>query len=433
MKATLVLLGILLCSSPAGIANDDLKQRLDDEHGQSMADHWIYNDIPKGRQLAAETGKPLFVTFRCVPCKDCMGFDAVVAAGSKKLADLTRDNFVCVRQVEMKNVDLSIFQFDHDLNWAGFFMNADGTVYARYGTQSEKGADAYNNVKGLANTMNRVLQLHSNYPQNKAMFAGKLPEPKPWKKPRDMKFLQTKLLNEAKTSRKNCIHCHNIHDAEHGQWTADGTFSQDKLWRYPLPENIGLTIDQSDGRTISEVASGSAAATAGLQAGQEINLINGQAISSIADMQWVLHHQPNSDDAAVRITLADGTQSTVALAEGWKVTDISWRGSLYSVSPVIRIWMPPLNSFDKEKRGLSDETNALLVKWINTGSPSGQAAKKAGLKNGDLVMEFDGQPVAGNHARFLTQLKLNYKVGDTVPLTILRGKKRMQIELPLVE
>lgn len=362
-----------------------------------------------------------------------MGFDAVVAAGSKQLADLTKDNFICVRQVEMKNVDLSVFQFDHDLNWAGFFLNADGTVYARYGTQSEKGADAYNNVKGLANTMKRVLELHSNYPSNKALFAGKLPEPKPWKKPRDMKFLQTKLLNEAKTSRKNCIHCHNIHDAEHGQWTADGTFTKDKLWRYPLPENVGLTIDRSDGRTITEVEPSSPAAIAGLQPGQEIDLVNGQAISSIADIQWVLHHQPNSDDAAVSITLVDGQQTTVALTQGWKVIDISWRGSLYSVSPVIRVWMPPLNSFDKEKRGLPDGSNALLVKWINMGSPSGQAAKKAGLRNGDLVLEFDGKPVAGNHASFLTQLKLNYKVGDTVPLTILRGKKRMLIQLPLVE
>lgn len=433
MNSIIGILGVLVCGATAGFADDGLKDRLDDEHGRQLADHWIYNDIPEGMQRARETGKPLFVTFRCVPCKDCMGFDAVVAAGSKKLSDLTRENFICVRQVEMKNVDLSIFQFDHDLNWAGFFMNGDGTVYGRYGSQSEKGADAYNNVKGLANAMNRVLELHGNYPKNKALFAGKLPDAKPWKKPRDMKFLQTKLLNEAKTSRKNCIHCHNIHDAEHGYWTNAGTFSQDKLWRYPLPENIGLTINQSDGRTITNVDLDSPAAAAGLMAGQEIDQVNGQAIFSIADIQWVLHHQPNSDDAAVTVTLADGTRSLLALSEGWKVTDISWRGSLYSVSPVLRVWMPPLNSFDKEKRGLSDETNALLVKWINTGSPSGQAARKAGLKNGDLVLEFDGKPVAGNHAKFLTQLKLNYKVGESVPLTILRGKKRMQIQLPLVE
>lgn len=433
MKILPLLLIAYACFPGVGFADDGLKERLDDEHGRQMPDHWIYNDIEKGRQLARETGKPLFVTFRCVPCKDCMGFDAVVAAGSKKLADLTRDNFICVRQVEMKNVDLSIFQFDHDLNWAGFFMNADGTVYARYGTQSEKGADAYNNVKGLVNAMNRVLELHADYPNNKSLFAGKLPEPKPWKKPRDMKFLQPKLLNEAKTSRKHCIHCHNIHDAEHGYWESEGTFTQDLLWRYPLPENVGFEIDPSDGRTIQSVADDSPADVGGLEVGKEIDRVNGQAVSSIADIQWVLHHLPNSDSATVAVTTTDGQQANLNLQQGWKKTDISWRGSLYSVKPVVRIWMPPVNSFDKEKRGLSDDSNALQVKWINTGSPSGQAAQKAGLKNGDLVLKLNGQPVPGTHALFLTQVKLNHKVGDTVKLTILRGKKQMEINLPLVE
>ena len=73
----------------------------------------------------------------------------------------------------MKWVDLSQFQFDYDLNWAAMFVNADGTVYDRYGTQSAAGADAYNSIAYLEKTMRRVLAPHEDYPNNKNGLAGK--------------------------------------------------------------------------------------------------------------------------------------------------------------------------------------------------------------------------------------------------------------------
>ena len=39
------------------------RQRLKDK----AADFWIYDDIDKGYAQSAETGKPLLVSFRCVP------------------------------------------------------------------------------------------------------------------------------------------------------------------------------------------------------------------------------------------------------------------------------------------------------------------------------------------------------------------------------
>ncbi|MFM7832242.1 MAG: thioredoxin family protein, partial [Planctomycetaceae bacterium] len=118
------------------IADDEaLRERLKDANGV-QTDVWVYNDIPAAIAEARRTGKPLFVTFRCVPCRDCAAFDADVANGSEKVRQFARDRFVSVRQVEMKGVDLNQFQFDYDLNWAAMFLNADGTVYARYGTQS---------------------------------------------------------------------------------------------------------------------------------------------------------------------------------------------------------------------------------------------------------------------------------------------------------
>ena len=48
------------------------------------------------------------------------------------------DQFVCVRAVQMYGVDLSLFQFQGQLTWAAVFLNADGTIYGRYGSRGAR-------------------------------------------------------------------------------------------------------------------------------------------------------------------------------------------------------------------------------------------------------------------------------------------------------
>ena len=206
-------------------------------------------------------------------------FDAEVAKGNNVIRDLAEKHFITLRQVEMKGVDLSLFQFDYDVNWAGMFINADGVVYARYGTQSTDGPDAYNSIAGLKNTMDA-----QTYPTNKVQLAGKRGAPKPYKTAMEMPGLENKQAFRQTTHRNNCIHCHNIHDAENHKLHLEGKLTKDKLWRYPLPENVGLNIDAVDGQRIAKVLSGSAADRAGLKAGQRITHANGQPITSIADI-----------------------------------------------------------------------------------------------------------------------------------------------------
>src|SRR4051794_9842300 len=79
----------------------DLKAALNDLHVQGeTADFWVYNDLPAAIAEAKRTNRPIFVTFRCVPCKACAGFDAEVAKGSEGIGRLARDKFVSLRQVE---------------------------------------------------------------------------------------------------------------------------------------------------------------------------------------------------------------------------------------------------------------------------------------------------------------------------------------------
>jgi hypothetical protein len=433
MSCRRTLLALLFfAAGPAIAADPALRETLKDEHAFGE-DWWVYNDIAEAREQARRENKPLFVTFRCVPCKDCAAFDAEVARGAKVIEELASERFIPVRQVELKGVDLSQFQFDYDLNWAAMFINADGTVYARYGTQSAAGPDAYNSIEGLRNTMLRVLELHQNYPANAAELKGKRGEDKPYKTALDMPGLPDKEKFRQATQRGNCIHCHNVHDAENQQLQDAGRLNHDALWRYPLPENVGLMIDAVSGTRINAVEPGSAAERAGLKAGEEVTHVNGQAITSIADMQWVLNGVPN-EQARVAVRTSKTGEHTVALARGWKVTDFSWRGSLWDLPPKLNVWMPELPAERRRELKLPEDQSPLEVRWINRQKPAGQAAYESGLREGDVVIALAGKPLEGMTAqKFNMHVKLNYKVGDELPLTILRNGERREVRVKLAD
>lgn len=421
---------ITLFVVPLSAADDPLRERIGDKNGV-RDDVWIYNDIAEAREKARSTNQPLFVTFRCVPCQDCAAFDAEVANGNDVIAKMAREKFVSVRQIEMKGVDLSLFQFDHDLNWAAMFINADGTVYARYGTQSAAGADAYNSVEGLLATMERVLKLHAEYPANKTALAEKRGD-RTITSALDLPGLQNPAKYREETTRANCIHCHNVHDAEHADAYANGTFSKDLLWRYPLPDNLGLIIDPKSGIRIERVVTDSPAAKAGIEPGEDILRMNGQPITSIADIQWVLHPLKPAGDTVTVETSRTGKHE-LALAAGWKEYDISWRGSIFSLSPKLRVW-PPILAYEKRKAlGLSDEQTALEVRYIGDQYPGGKAAADSGLRVGDIIVELESKPITINSEQLHAHVKLNYKVGDAVPIAVLRDGKRIPLQIKLVE
>ena len=56
----------------------------------------------------------------------------VAGREDQDLADVM-EKFVCVRIIQGWGMDLSLFQFDYELTWAVFLLNADKTIYGRYG------------------------------------------------------------------------------------------------------------------------------------------------------------------------------------------------------------------------------------------------------------------------------------------------------------
>ena len=78
-----ILFNILAIAIPA-IAAPSLIDRIKDEHARGQK-QWIYNDFEKAVSEAKLSGKPIFVTFRCVPCEACESFDAEVAKNNERI------------------------------------------------------------------------------------------------------------------------------------------------------------------------------------------------------------------------------------------------------------------------------------------------------------------------------------------------------------
>ena len=70
-------------------------------------------------------------------------------------------------------------------------------------------------------------------------------------------------------------------------------------------------------------------------------------------------------------------------------------------------------------------TNGVVITQVEPGTP----AEKAGLQQGDVILDFAGQKINQDHT--LQSLLFTHKAGDTVTLTVLRNNTTMSIKVTL--
>ncbi|MAF10922.1 hypothetical protein CMK11_10780, partial [Candidatus Poribacteria bacterium] len=282
-------------------------------------------------------------------------------------------------------------------------------------------------IAGLKTALQRALELHAGYPANKALFEGKRGEPGEYRRPRDIPTLQHTVAEE--DVRKGCVHCHMINDgfqriaAEAGTWKNADFYDH----VYPLPENVGMAVDADTGNVVQAVFPGSAAHRAGLHAGDEIIAMDGQAILSIADIQWVLFRAEAGSTVEVRaVRHGDGRTVVLDVSGDWTASDISWRASIWPMRPSLGVWAPDLTDEERRAVGLPTTTLARKVRWI----PS-EGLIEAGLRNGDIIVEMDGSTKRETHAEAETRVRMTYSEGDRVELVVLRDGERHTLDAPL--
>jgi serine protease Do len=413
----------------------DTKVR-NDKQDVVQAGFWIYDDLERGIALAKQTQKPLLVVIRCIPCHACEGFDARLLDRDPLVNDLL-EKFVCVRIVKGNGLDLSLFQYDYDLSFAAFFMNADKTIYGRFGTRASlEKAESEITLEGFRKAMQTALDWHSEYPLNKEQFAGKRGAAVRFGKPEEMpplKNYRSELDYQGKVAQ-SCIHCHQIRDAERRLLReANQPIPDEVLYPYPMPDTLGIKLDPEHLATIQKVAPGSVAEKSGFRAGDKLLSLGGQALLSIADVQWVLHATPAPGELEA-VVERGGRQGKLKLplAAGWrKQGDISWRVTTWDLRRMATggLVLENLPADERAELKLSDDALALRIKHVGQFGEHA-AAKNAGFQKGDVIVEYSGSRAPLSETALLALGLNEHRRGARVPVTVLRNGRELDLRLP---
>jgi hypothetical protein len=321
------------------------------------------------------------------------------------------DKFIRVRLVKIAGMDLRRFEFDYDLTWFVFFLNADETIYGRYGGRDASDAEGRISTKGLRYAMDRALEKHKSPPAPQELIGRPI------------------LAEDSRPAKnhKGCIHCHNINEFRRAESKAAGTWNRESLWVYPLPDNLGIKLDIHEGDRVSELVKDSAAEQTGLRVGDRIVSLNGHTVDSFADATYALHKAPKSGTIPIRWQRGDRElDGTLKLTDGWRKTNLSWRPSLLDILPSIPLNGEDLTPAEKAQLGLDPKQATLKQDPIVHAS-----LETAGLRGGDVIIGFDEKTFTGDRETLYSHIRRNHLVGDVVTLNVLRNGKKVDLKLTL--
>ncbi len=349
----------------------------------------------------------------------------------KELAQLS-SQFVRVRLIQMGGVDLSMFQFDPFLSWSLFFVNADKTIYGRFGRahpsskRDRKDSNPNHTLDGMKAALRKALEVHRAYEKDpKALapaLAGKTGPAPRWRfaeqTPAAKKYGRLKRV--AVGEEAGCVHCHEVQrTAIDSLFMKKQPIPDNMLWMYPRPHVLGLAMSKRHSARVTSVTPDSPAAKAGLEAGDDIATLNGQPLVSIADIQWVLHTFADEGGKLPVEVVRDGETLplTMTLKPMWRrQEDWVWRYRLASYAS----WLWTGAGYKDGKAGIVVEQ--LSPAWWKR--PNHDGRRK--LRRGDVIVRVDGKRGMDRSA-YLAYVMREKKLGSKVKLELLRRGQRVKV------
>lgn len=398
---------------------------------------WIYNDWEQGFQKGRETGKPVLVVLRCVPCLACAGIDAGVLLENDGLSPLL-DRFVCVRVINANDLDLTRFQFDVDLSFSMLLFNGDGTLYGRYGSWTHQRNPTEQTTAGFRGALEAALDLHRGYPANRESLTGKQGRPSPYRTPVDMPGLTGRYdrsLDWQGEVLKSCVHCHQIGDAQRVESRRrKQPMAAQLIYPFPAPETIGLRLAPGQTARVAGVTDGSPAETAGVQPGDDLVRVEGQVLISPADLSWVLHHAPAAGRLGAVVRRAGVEHDVeILLPAGWRdQADISRRVGTWAMRAMVLGGMVLEDLPDDERERLELDGASMALRATHVGQYGEHAAaKRAGFVKGDILVALDGIQSRRSEGQMIGHLLRSHPVGADVVATVLRGQESSTLRIPM--
>ena len=219
--------------------------------------------------------------------------------------------FVCVKRTSMHDVNLNVFDFDYDLTWWAFLIDAHERVYSRFGGTGDGDPVSRVSVAGLKHTLRLVLQEHERRRKDPP------PPPVPVVRPVDWFGM-----------KGQCMRCHQVNENFYKLEKLKAA-QLDRLRFLPLPEDLGLTMSVDAGNCVDKVAKNSPAEKAGLRPGDVLRRVGDTSILSQGDLMWALKAAPNEGQLPVTfVREAKQQEAVLELFPGWKNPDLSWRRSV---------------------------------------------------------------------------------------------------------
>jgi membrane-associated protease RseP (regulator of RpoE activity) len=320
-----------------------------------------------------------------------------------------------VRLPRIDDLDLNTFEFDRDLTFMVFFLDSKFRVYARYGGRDGNDADNRQSLEGLRATMQSVLDMHAKAEKDR-QFAPRPQEPATFIS--DITF---------RGRRGRCLHCHQVKEIIHDSLQRGGKWDRSLVWRFPLPENVGFTLDVDRSFVVKKVADGSAAAKAGLKPGDVVRKLHDVPIHSFGDATYALDRSPTTGSIAVKWERAGkAMEAKIALSEGWRRTDLTWRPSVRPFTTSLRLSGKDLTAAERKKLGLTPKQVAFRQL-----SPASAQAERAGIKGGDIILGIEGKPMDCTCEQLQDHVRSYYLAGEKLPIVVLRDGKKQTIQMTL--
>jgi len=349
---------------------------------------------------------------------------------------------VRVRIVQGNGMDLSLFQFDYDLTFSVFFMNADKTIYGRFGTRAEyENAAKDISIEGFKQALEAALALHEGYPDNREVLAAKTGPASIKKTPEGFPALlrYSATLDFDSRINQQCIHCHQIGEAQREiHWYDRKPIPDEILYPFPMPDVLGLHFSPKHRAKISKVVSGSSAEKDGFRRADEILTLDGQPIISIADVQWVLHRTPENTTLPATVDRhGKEINLTLTLNPGWrKGSDISWRTTTGELRLVALggMVLKDLSDAERQRSGIEDTEMALNVETVSRGGrrSSGQTnAQRAGIRRGDIIVAYGDRTNRLTESGIIGYVLQDKPQAKTLPIKLLRNGEQIDVELSL--